>query len=47
MTDYEKLKDIIDETDTLISHHAISSAPAFLAWETKTERFLISTEKTL
>ena len=42
MTDYEKLKDIIDETDTLISHHAISSAPAFLAWETKTERFLIN-----
>lgn len=41
MADYEKLKDIIDQIDNLISHHAISSAPAFEAWHTKTERFLI------
>lgn len=41
MTDYEKLKGIIDEIDNLISHHVISSAPAFKAWHTKTERFLI------
>jgi len=41
MTDYEKLKGIIDEIDELIKHHVISSAPAFEAWHTKTERFLI------
>lgn len=41
MTDYEKLKGIVDEIDDLISHHISSSAPAFEAWHTKTERFLI------
>jgi len=41
MTDYEKLKAIIDEIDNLINHHVRSSAPAFEAWYTKTERFLI------
>ena len=41
MTDYEKLKGIIDEIDNLISHHVCSSAPAFEAWHTKAERFLI------
>lgn len=41
MTDYEKLKGIIDETDDLISHHVRSFAPAFEAWHTKAERFLI------
>lgn len=41
MTDYEKLKGIIDEIDYLIGHHVRSSAPAFQAWHIKTERFLI------
>ena len=41
MSDYEKLKNIIDEIDVLISHHTRSSAPVFEAWQTKTERFLI------
>lgn len=41
MTDYERLKGIINEIDDLISHHARSSAPAFISWYTKTERFLI------
>lgn len=42
MTEYEKLKGIIDEIDDLINHHVRASAPAFEAWHTKTERFLIS-----
>lgn len=41
MTDYEKLKGIVEEIDDLISHNVRSSAPAFKAWHTKTERFLI------
>ena len=41
MTDYEKLKSIIEEIDNLIYHHVRSSAPAFEAWHTKSERFLI------
>lgn len=41
MTDYEKLKGIVDEIDDLISHRVRSSAPAFEAWHTKAERFLI------
>ena len=41
MTDYEKLKNIIDEIDNLINHHVISSAPAFQAWKIKAERFLV------
>lgn len=41
MTDYEKLKAIIDEIDTFISTQAISGDPDFQAWKTKTERFLI------
>lgn len=40
MTDYKKMKDIIDEIDTLIAANATSSTPAFKAWQTKTERFL-------
>ena len=40
MTDYEKLNGIIDEIDNLI-YHVCSSAPAFEAWHTKAERFLI------
>lgn len=41
MTDYEKLKGIIDEIDTLIAANATSSTPAFETWQAKTERFLI------
>ena len=41
MTDYDRLKNIIDEIDDLLYHHARASAPAFEAWHTKTERFLI------
>ena len=40
MTDYEKLKGIIDEIDNMLSHHVMPTAPAFDAWHTKTERFL-------
>lgn len=42
MTDYEKLKNIIDEIDNLINHHVNSNTPAFIAWKNKAERFLIS-----
>lgn len=41
MTDYEKLKDIIDEIDILIEKHVSSSNADFQAWMTKAERFLI------
>ena len=41
MTDYEKLKQIIDEIPELISANIASSDPKFQAWKTKTERFLI------
>ncbi len=42
MSDYEKLKSIIDEIDILISQNVTSSAPTFQAWKAKAERFLIS-----
>ena len=35
MTDYEKLKVIIDEIDDLINHHVTSDTPAFIAWKNK------------
>lgn len=41
MTDYEKLKSIIDEIDVLISMGVTSSDSDFQAWKTKAERFLI------
>lgn len=41
MTDYEKLKSIIDEIDVLISKGVTSSDSDFQAWKTKAERFLI------
>lgn len=41
MTDYEKMKNIIDEIDVLLSDKVTSSEPEFQAWKTKTERFLI------
>ena len=40
MADYQKLKEIIDEIDILISKGVTSSDPDFKAWETKSERFL-------
>ncbi len=40
MTDYEKLKEICDEIDLLISKKVDASSPEFIAWQTKTEDFL-------
>lgn len=41
MTDYEKLKQIIDEIPALISANITSFDAKFQAWKTKAERFLI------
>ena len=41
MTDYEKLKEIIDEIPLLISANIPSSDARFQAWKSKAERFLI------
>lgn len=41
MTDYEKLKGIIEEIDVLIQNRVSSSDSDFTAWHVKTERFLI------
>ena len=41
MTDYQKLKGIIDEIDVLIQNNVTSSSAEFQAWKTKAERFLI------
>lgn len=40
MTDVEKLKQIIDEIDVLISHNVKFSTPEFKIWQGKTKRFL-------
>lgn len=40
MTDYEKLKEVTDEIDSLISKGVASSDSEFQAWRTKTERIL-------
>ena len=40
MSDHDRLKEIIDEIDTLIEHRVTKRAPAFIAWYTKAERFL-------
>lgn len=40
MSNYDKLKAIIDEIDVLIQSHVTSSDPNFVTWETKTERLL-------
>lgn len=42
MTDYEKLKDLIDEIPKLKAANVSSSDAQFEAWHTKTERFLIA-----
>ena len=41
MTDYEKLKSIVEEIDILIGRNIRSSEPEFQAWRVKSERFLI------
>lgn len=41
MTDYEKLKGIIDEIDVLIEKGVTSSAQNFKSWHNRAERFLI------
>lgn len=41
MSDYEKMKQIIEDIDNLIDQRVKSSTPSFEAWKTKTERFLI------
>jgi predicted nucleotide-binding protein len=41
MTDYEKLKEITEEIDTLIAQGVSSSDSEFQAWRTKAERILI------
>lgn len=41
MTDYEKLKQIIDEIPSLISANTLSTDAVFKAWKTKAERFLL------
>lgn len=40
MTDYEKLKQIYEEIDDLIKKQVTSDDPAFITWQTKTERFI-------
>ncbi len=42
MSAIDKLKAIIDGTDKLLSKNVTSSSPEFIAWKTKTERFLIN-----
>lgn len=42
MTDYEKLKEIIDGIDELLGHPVLPNAPAFEKWHTKAERFLLN-----
>lgn len=41
MNSYEKLQNIISEIDCLIDKGVDSLSPDFVAWKTKTERFLI------
>ena len=41
MTDYEKLKKIIDEAAYLSKHGVFPTAPAFQSWYNLTERFLL------
>ena len=41
MNNCEKLKELIADTDFLIGHGVLPSAPAFQAWHTNVERYLI------
>ena len=43
MSNRERLKELIDEIDSLLSARVSSSDPQFKAWKVKTERFLIRT----
>ena len=40
MTDYEKLKRLIEDTDELIQQDITNSDPKFDAWEMKIKRFI-------
>ncbi len=40
MKTYEQLKALYDEIDILIAHHVTGSAPEFIKWHKKVERFL-------
>lgn len=40
MNDFEKLKSLIEEIDVLIQRAVTSHSPEFIAWKTKTGRFL-------
>lgn len=41
MTDYEKLESLISEIDNLVKHTVNTSTPAFQAWFSDAERFII------
>ena len=41
MTDYEKLNDLINEVDALVSRSVMPTDPGFQAWFSDAERFLI------
>lgn len=45
MTDYEKLKEIYDEINGLITMRVSSSTPDFRAWKVKAKRFYTDTEQ--
>lgn len=40
MSDYEKLKEIIDDANALLTQSPTSHLPSVLAWQVKTKRFL-------
>lgn len=42
MTNIEKLESLIAEIEKLIDHNVTTIFPAFIAWKTSTERFLIT-----
>lgn len=41
MSDYEKLKEIIEEANVLLTENPTSYSSLFVAWKMKTERFLL------
>ncbi len=41
MSDYEKLKNIIDEIDILINNPNLTESPQFRTWRTKAERIIV------
>lgn len=42
MSNFNKLKSIVEEIDSLIDQQVSAGSPAFQAWKVKTERFLLS-----